>query len=108
MSDCLELSGQRALVTGGTRGIGEAVVVRLREAGAKVLTTARSKPPDLLHDDLFVVADVATPEGCAVLLAPSAAIRGEWNVLLNPVHANFARIAFKNPVAFEFDARMFR
>ena len=68
MSDYLELSGQRALVTGGTHGIGEAVVARLRDAGAKVLTTARSMPPDLLHTDLFVVADVATPEGCAAVV----------------------------------------
>lgn len=38
---------------------------------------------------------------------PSAAIRGEWNLLLNPSHADFAKIAFQEPVAFEFDLRMF-
>jgi len=42
------------------------------------------------------------------LLVPSAAIRGEWNVLLNPSHPDFSRIRFKRPVRFEFDARMFR
>jgi RES domain-containing protein len=42
------------------------------------------------------------------LLVPSAAIRGEWNVLLNPGHADFSKIAFMEPVAFEFDLRMFR
>ena len=31
MSGDLDLAGQRALVTGGTKGIGEAVVARLRE-----------------------------------------------------------------------------
>ena len=36
------LDGQRALVTGGTRGIGAAVVAELRELGASVLTVARS------------------------------------------------------------------
>ena len=30
MNDYLELTGRRALVTGGTQGIGEAVVARLR------------------------------------------------------------------------------
>jgi RES domain-containing protein len=44
----------------------------------------------------------------AVLLVPSAAIRSEWNVLLNPAHPDFARIALYPPVRFEFDVRMFR
>jgi NAD(P)-dependent dehydrogenase (short-subunit alcohol dehydrogenase family) len=67
MSDQLELTGQRALVTGGTQGIGAAVVARLREAGAKVLTTARSMPSQFPHRDLFVAADVATLEGCTAV-----------------------------------------
>lgn len=44
----------------------------------------------------------------AVLLVPSAAIRGEWNVLLNPQHSDFDRIRFNVPEPFRFDARMFR
>ncbi len=44
----------------------------------------------------------------AALLVPSAAIRGEWNVLLNPAHTAFTRIRLRNPVPFQFDARMFR
>jgi RES domain-containing protein len=44
----------------------------------------------------------------AMLLVPSAAIRGEWNVLLNPAHPDFARVTFNPPARFEFDARMFR
>ena len=67
MSDGLELNGRRALVTGGTQGIGEAVVARLREAGARVLTTARRAPAGLPDADLFVAADVATVEGCAIV-----------------------------------------
>ena len=66
MSDNLELDGRRALVTGGTRGIGGAVAARLREAGATVLTTARTRPGDL-PDDLFVAADITTAEGCATV-----------------------------------------
>src|SRR5882724_4604619 len=67
MSDGLELNGRRALVTGGTQGIGEAVVARLREAGVRVLTTARTTPAELPDADLFVAADVATAEGCAIV-----------------------------------------
>ena len=67
MSRDLELSGLRALVTGGTKGIGRAVADRLREAGATVLTTARTAPPDVSDGLGFVAADVATPEGCAIV-----------------------------------------
>jgi RES domain-containing protein len=42
------------------------------------------------------------------MLAPSAAIRGEWNVLLNPVHRDFSRIQFRDPLRFDFDVRMFQ
>jgi NAD(P)-dependent dehydrogenase (short-subunit alcohol dehydrogenase family) len=66
MSDGLELNGRRALVTGGTKGIGQAVAARLHEAGATVVTTARSRP-DGGTDVLFVPADVATAEGCATV-----------------------------------------
>lgn len=44
----------------------------------------------------------------AALLVPSAAIRGEWNVLLNPAHGDFSKIRFRKPQPFEFDVRMFR
>jgi RES domain-containing protein len=44
----------------------------------------------------------------AVLLVPSAAIRGEWNVLLNPAHSVFGAIQLRDPEPFEFDTRMFR
>ena len=64
MSDDRELAGQRALVTGSSKGIGEAVAARLRVAGATVLTTARTRPRDVA-DDRFVAADITTAEGCA-------------------------------------------
>ena len=47
-------------------------------------------------------------EKSAALLVPSAAIRGEWNVLMNPVYRDFKRIEFREPAPFEFDVRMFR
>jgi NAD(P)-dependent dehydrogenase (short-subunit alcohol dehydrogenase family) len=67
MRENLELNGRRALVTGGTQGIGEAVVARLREAGARVLTTARKPPAELPDAGSFVAADVSTAEGCAIV-----------------------------------------
>ena len=67
MSGYLDLEGKRALVTGGTKGVGEAVVAALRDAGATVLTTARSRPESLRSPGQFVAADVSTAEGCAVV-----------------------------------------
>ena len=40
----LRISGRRALVTGGTRGLGRAVVDRLVEEGCAVALCARSAP----------------------------------------------------------------
>lgn len=42
------------------------------------------------------------------LLVPSAAIPGEWNILLNPAHPDFSEAKFQEPQAFVFDIRMFR
>jgi NAD(P)-dependent dehydrogenase (short-subunit alcohol dehydrogenase family) len=67
MSGYLGLEGKRALVTGGTKGVGQAVVAALREAGATALTAARSRPESLSNAEHFVVADVSTVEGCAAV-----------------------------------------
>lgn len=64
MDAMLELARQRVLVTGGTKGIGHAIAARLVEAGAQVLTTARSEPKPNSWQGLFVAADIATAQGC--------------------------------------------
>jgi 3-oxoacyl-[acyl-carrier protein] reductase len=43
----ISLRGKRALVTGGTRGIGKATVAMLRAAGAEVVATGRATHGDL-------------------------------------------------------------
>ncbi|MEK3916450.1 SDR family oxidoreductase [Paenibacillus sp. FSL H7-0331] len=58
-----EFEGKKVLVTGGTKGMGQAVVKRLSTAGATVMTTARSLPADLAETYLFVQADLSTSDG---------------------------------------------
>ena len=61
--DPVEFAGKRVLVTGGTEGMGEAIVRRLTDGGATVATTARSPLPEGGSVGLFVQADISTRQG---------------------------------------------
>jgi len=50
----------------------------------------------------------ATSGRSVVLQVPSAVVDGDWNVLLNPKHADFGKIKLAALKPFRFDARMFR
>ena len=69
----VELNGKIALVTGGTRGIGKAIVLKLAEAGATVCFTGRSQEAaDALlaelkekgSQGLFLKSDIADFDQC--------------------------------------------
>ena len=90
MSHYLELEGKRALVTGGTKGVGEAVVAALRDAGAAVLTTARSRPKNPAHADHFVAADVSTAEGCALVASAVRERLGGIDIMVHVVGGSSA------------------
>ncbi len=78
-----ELAGKRALVTGGSRGIGAAVVRKLLEAGAEVLTTARSATDTLPDKANFVAADVRTRAGAETLAAAAREILGGVDIVVH-------------------------
>src|SRR5438270_7829313 len=90
MSHYLELEGRRALVTGGTKRIGEAVVSARRDAGAAVLTTARSRPENPAHADHFIAADVSTAEGCAIVASAVRDRLGGIDIMVHVVGGSSA------------------
>jgi NAD(P)-dependent dehydrogenase (short-subunit alcohol dehydrogenase family) len=87
--DTAELAGKRALVTGGTRGIGAAVVKRLASAGAVVLTTARSLPTGGTSDHV-IQADVSVREGVDRVIKATLDRLGGLDILINGVGGSTA------------------
>ena len=84
-----DLAGRRALVTGGTKGVGEATVAALVDAGARVLATARTRPKDYTTAE-FIEADVTTADGC-LRIAQSAEERlGGLDIIVHVVGGSSA------------------
>ncbi len=88
--DSNELAGKRILVTGGTKGMGEAIVKRLRHASATVITTARSIPDNLQSPELFVQSDISIPEGVEKVVKEVVARLGGVDILINNVGGSSA------------------
>jgi tropinone reductase I len=76
------LDGCNALVTGGSRGIGRAVVEELRGLGARVMIVARNPVGD--GEDV-IAADVTTVEGRAAIVAR---VREPLHVLVHNAGSN--------------------
>jgi NAD(P)-dependent dehydrogenase (short-subunit alcohol dehydrogenase family) len=76
------LHGRRALVSGGTKGAGAAIAQRLAAAGATVLVTARSQPPNV-DPKLFIAADLISAEGASTTVAEVLDRLGGVDILVN-------------------------
>lgn len=90
MSFDLQLRGQRALVTGGTKGVGAAVVQALVDAGVQVMATARSASAHPIGGVLYVPADVSTAEGAAEVAQAVLTHWGCVDILVNVVGGSSA------------------
>lgn len=89
-ADPHEFQGKRVLVTGGTKGMGEAIVRRFQRGGATVATTARSPLPADQSPDLFVQADIGTAAGVGRVVAEVSAELGGIDILVNNVGGSSA------------------
>lgn len=100
------LKGKTALVTGASRGIGEAIAVRLAMEGARVVVSARtaeagdSKLPGTLHDTIarirtlggqaaFVKADLSSEADRIRLVEEATQAFGPIDILVNNAAVTF-------------------
>jgi NAD(P)-dependent dehydrogenase (short-subunit alcohol dehydrogenase family) len=79
------LAGKRAIVTGGSTGIGEELVRRFVAEGARVVFCARSEPesPAVHEEALFLRCDVTRPEQVDRFVEEAVGHLGGLDILVN-------------------------
>jgi NAD(P)-dependent dehydrogenase (short-subunit alcohol dehydrogenase family) len=83
MSFDLGLTGRRVLVTGGTKGVGNAVVEALHAVGAQIIATARSLPRQPAAGVRYVAADLTTADGASAVAREMLQHLGGIDILVN-------------------------
>jgi NAD(P)-dependent dehydrogenase (short-subunit alcohol dehydrogenase family) len=89
----MDLRGKTALVTGGARRVGRAIVEALAEAGARVVVhhhdsgAAAAELAASLPGAIALAADLRAPEAAAALVDGARAATGRLDVLVNSAAA---------------------
>jgi gluconate 5-dehydrogenase len=107
VQDLFDLSGQVALVTGGSRGLGLQIAEALGDAGAKIMLTSR-KPADLEEaaahlqargiDARWIAADAARPEDVQRVVNETMERLGQIDILVNNAGATWGAPAEDHPL----------
>jgi len=82
--------GKRALVTGGTKGMGQAIVRVLAERGATVIAPARGQPQDPAPGVRYLEADLASADGARRLVETVQDEFGHLDFVVNNVGGSTA------------------
>jgi NAD(P)-dependent dehydrogenase (short-subunit alcohol dehydrogenase family) len=83
MSGGAEFAGRVVAVTGGARGLGDAIVRTFHDGGARVVVLDRLEPRDRLDGVRHVTADVSDAGSVAAAFASIDAVEGRIDVLVN-------------------------
>jgi NAD(P)-dependent dehydrogenase (short-subunit alcohol dehydrogenase family) len=86
-----EFSGKVAVVTGAARGIGDAIVIRFLEEGAKVFSLDLSEPDEAREGVTYLMANVGDPGSVAAAFSSIDREAGQIDVLVN--NAGVQRVA---------------
>ena len=91
----LELSDKVAIVTGGSKGIGEAITRTLLAEGARVANINRSTEEGLLLQEeygadrcLFLQADLVEDDACAAAVERACSHFGQIDIVVNNAGVN--------------------
>jgi NAD(P)-dependent dehydrogenase (short-subunit alcohol dehydrogenase family) len=82
-SDPTEFAGKRVIVTGGSRGIGAAIVQRLLDGGATVVATARTATDETPKAATFIQGDISTLDGVKAFAAAALDELGGVDIVVN-------------------------
>jgi len=107
ISKLMDLSGQTALITGGSRGLGLQIAESLGEAGAKIVLSSR-KAADLEEaaaelkakgiDASWVAGDASNPADAERIVAEAMSRLGQIDILVNNAGATWGAPAEAHPL----------